>query len=154
MEYVDGNKYLCITQLHISKSSILRFSYITYIFRRTFLKASNALNTVSYLRIARHSYCFKLIRQMCHTFKTILKFDIMAWWTITFPPCAWFHRILSSENVSPGSLQFLWHTQDVIHSIFHLNDPSFGQSNWMVIILDLLGTQHLLSKHIPQKVGL
>lgn len=64
------------------------------------------------------------------------------------------HKILSSENISPGSLQILWHTQDVIHIIFHLKKPSLGHSNWRVIILDLLGTQHLLSIHTPQKVNL
>lgn len=64
------------------------------------------------------------------------------------------HKIFSSENISPGSLQILWHTQDVIHIIFHLKKPSLGHSNWRVIILDLLGTQHLLSTHTPQKVNL
>lgn len=64
------------------------------------------------------------------------------------------HRSLSWENISPGALQSLWHTHDVIHIIFHLKKPSLGHSNCTVIILDLLGMQHLLSKHTPQKVSL
>lgn len=56
--------------------------------------------------------------------------------------------------MSPGSLHFLWHTQDVIHCIFHcvLEPPLHAKLT--LIMLDLLGTQQRLSVQTPQYVGL
>lgn len=56
--------------------------------------------------------------------------------------------------MSPGSLHFLWHTQDVIHCIFHcvLEPPLHVKLT--LIMRDLLGTQQRLSVQTPQYVGL
>lgn len=86
-----------------------------------------------------HSLCFK---------------DNFKWTFDYFPLTLWFYKSLRSENTSLGSLHVFWQTQDVIHIIFHLKEPSLEQSNCTVITVDLLGMQHLLSRHIPQKVGL
>lgn len=56
--------------------------------------------------------------------------------------------------MSPGSVHFLWHTQDVIHCIFHWMLEPVLQVNLTLIMLDLLGTQQRLSVQTPQYVGL
>lgn len=61
---------------------------------------------------------------------------------------------LRSENMSPGSLHFLWHTQDVIHCIFHCVLVPPLQVKLTLIMRDLLGTQQRLSVQTPQYVGL
>lgn len=64
------------------------------------------------------------------------------------------YRSRRSENMSPGSLHFLWHTQDVIHCIFHsVLEPAL-HVKLTLIMLDLLGTQQRLSVHTPQYIGL
>lgn len=65
-----------------------------------------------------------------------------------------FQRSRSSENMSPGSLQFLWHTQDVIHCIFHCVLEPLWHVKFTLIMRDLLGTQQRLSVQTPQYVGL
>lgn len=56
--------------------------------------------------------------------------------------------------MSPGSLHFLWHTQDVIHCIFQwvLEPPLHLKLT--LIMRDLLGIQQRLSMQTPQYVGL
>lgn len=56
--------------------------------------------------------------------------------------------------MSPGSLHFLWHTQEVIHCIFHCTLEPPWQVKFTLIMRDLLGTQQRLSAQTPQYVGL
>lgn len=65
-----------------------------------------------------------------------------------------FQRSRSSENMSPGSLHFLWHTQDVIHCIFHCVLEPLWHVKFTLIMRDLFGTQQRLSVQTPQYVGL
>lgn len=56
--------------------------------------------------------------------------------------------------MSPGSLHFLWHTQDVIHCIFHCVLEPPLHMKLTLIMRDLLGTQQRLSVQTPQYMGL
>lgn len=59
-----------------------------------------------------------------------------------------------SENMSPGCVHFVWHTQDVIHCILHCVLVPPLQLKLTLIMRDLLGKQQRLSVQTPQYVGL
>lgn len=56
--------------------------------------------------------------------------------------------------MSPGSLHLRWHTQDIIHCIFHCVLEPPWHVKLTLIMRDLLGTQQRLSVQTPQYVGL